>query len=90
MTSARTVLAVATVLAGVLTGAACAPITTTPEQGVPTPPAANSNPACNPGWVCGACPNGDQWGYDPTSPANNDGPDFNTVIFDPRHPCQDG
>lgn len=42
---------------------------------------------CPSDWVCGTCPNGDEWGYLNDGSADADWARTNT-IFDVQHPCK--
>lgn len=65
---------------------ACTPITV-PDSG-PSAPAVGGVGAgqCEPGWVCGTCPDGSSWGY-LNDPHYTSDPQLSTLFFDDKHPC---
>jgi hypothetical protein len=41
---------------------------------------------CQPGWVCGTCPDGSTWGY-LNDPQYTSDPQVSTLFFDDKRPC---
>lgn len=71
--------------------AACEPIAIPDVHSIPdTRPGSalegSGSGQCEPGWVCGTCPNGTSWGYLNDPQYTND-PQLSTLFFDNKHPC---
>lgn len=60
--------------------------TVPPRTANPKPPPKSRYEQCDPGWVCGTCPDGKWWGY-LDDPKYTDDPQLRTLIFDNRKPC---
>lgn len=85
----RPALLVVAVLAAAAS-AACTPIAV-PESGSSSPATSGNGYGigvgqCQPGWVCGTCPDGSSWGYLNDPQYTND-PQVSTLFFNDKHPC---
>lgn len=56
------------------------------EQPKPAKTTQRQAAACDPGWVCGVCPDGTEWGYLNDPKYAND-PKLSKLFFDNKHPC---
>lgn len=79
VTTAPTLLATATL------PASCATPPGTAGTGTPQEKSSWSK-TCQPGWVCGVCPDGTWWGYLNDPKYTND-PQLSHLYFDDRNPC---
>lgn len=67
---------------------ACTPISV-PDAGSPAPATGGDGVGagqCQPGWVCGTCPDGSSWGY-LDDPRYTSDPQLSTLFFNDWHPC---
>lgn len=81
----------AALLVTVLAVAACHPSASPDSSRAPGSHSTSSRQGrglgqCQPGWVCGTCPDGTEWGY-LDDPRYTSDPQLSTLFFDDRHPC---
>jgi hypothetical protein len=83
----RSAALIVAVVAVVAATTACEPIATPHAPTTPTTSRHSGGTAwCQPGWVCGTCPNGTEWGYLDDPQYTND-PQLSRLFFDTKHPC---